>query len=322
MQNIVKEIFENHQIRKNKQQKNSFIEFVKRIAQDCGYETAVEQGSLGARNIVVGNPETADVIYTAHYDTCAVLPFPNFITPKNISIYLLYQVFMVVTLMYMPVFLLSALSTFVSVLLGADQIVATAVGAAVGMLSLVGAVFLIMAGPANKNTANDNTSGVITLFAIMKNIPEHLHGKTAFVFFDLEEIGLVGSASYRVKHKEKIEKVPVVNFDCVSDGKNFIFVAKKQARAYENIIKEAFLPDGEYDTEVLTGGVIYPSDQSSFPRGIGVAAVKKSKKLGLLYMDRIHTAKDTAFDYNNIDFLCRGAISFSEKISEKNLQNS
>jgi hypothetical protein len=48
----------------------------------------VEKASFGGRNIVIGNPDTAKVLYTAHYDTCARLPFPNFITPKNIFIYL------------------------------------------------------------------------------------------------------------------------------------------------------------------------------------------------------------------------------------------
>ena len=92
MTETTKEIFEKYQVRKTKKQKASFIEYVKQIAENYEYDFKVEKGSFGARNIVIGNPDTAKVLYTAHYDTCARLPFPNFITPKSFLIYLLYQV--------------------------------------------------------------------------------------------------------------------------------------------------------------------------------------------------------------------------------------
>ena len=85
-------IFEKHQIRKSRKQKTAFIDYVQSTAAKLGYESRTEKGYLGARNIVVGNPDTAKVVYTAHYDTCAVMPFPNFITPKCIWLFLLYQI--------------------------------------------------------------------------------------------------------------------------------------------------------------------------------------------------------------------------------------
>lgn len=91
MTQTTKEIFEKYQVRKTKKQKNAFIEYVEQRARELGYQCRVEKGRFGAKNIVVGDPEQAKVLYTAHYDTCAVLPFPNFITPKNFFIYLLYQ---------------------------------------------------------------------------------------------------------------------------------------------------------------------------------------------------------------------------------------
>ena len=39
---------------------------------------------------VLGDPETAKVVFSAHYDTCARLPFPNFIAPKNLLVTLGY----------------------------------------------------------------------------------------------------------------------------------------------------------------------------------------------------------------------------------------
>ena len=50
----------------------------------------------------------------------------------------------------------------------------------------------------------------------------------------------------------------------------------------------------------------YPSDQMNFPYGVGVAALKRRKKI--LYLDRIHTSKDTVLDQTNVNIL-RAAIT-------------
>ena len=80
-------IFEKYQIRKSKNQKTEFINLLKEHM-PVNIQTG---GLLKSRNIIVGDVEKADVVFTAHYDTCAVMPFPNFITPKNIVVYLLYS---------------------------------------------------------------------------------------------------------------------------------------------------------------------------------------------------------------------------------------
>ena len=79
-----------YEIRKTKAQKTAFIEMLRGV---YGERLRVEEEKKGmkSRNIVLGDPDKAKVICTAHYDTCAVLPFPNFITPKNFLVYLLYQ---------------------------------------------------------------------------------------------------------------------------------------------------------------------------------------------------------------------------------------
>ena len=96
MTQTTKEILEKYQVRKSKKQKTAFINYTEQVAKSYGYDVKVEKGDFGARNIVIGNPDTAKVLYTAHYDTCARLPFPNFITPKNFAIYLLYQLMILV----------------------------------------------------------------------------------------------------------------------------------------------------------------------------------------------------------------------------------
>ena len=91
MRDTTKEIFDKYEIRKNKKQKQAFRDYVISYAKSKGYEARTERAGRYANNIIVGDPKSAEVVYTAHYDTCTVMPFPNFITPKCIHIYLLYQ---------------------------------------------------------------------------------------------------------------------------------------------------------------------------------------------------------------------------------------
>ena len=90
-----KEVFEKYQVRKSTKQRTAFIEYVKGVCKKYGYEVKTEKGSFGTENIIVGDVDKAKVLYTAHYDTCARLLFPNFITPKNFFIYLIYQLLIV-----------------------------------------------------------------------------------------------------------------------------------------------------------------------------------------------------------------------------------
>lgn len=308
-------VFRKYQIRKTKKQKSAFIDYVKTVADENGYSHEIQKGLFGARNIVVGSPEKAKVIYTAHYDTCAVLPFPNFITPKNIFLYLLYQFGILI-----PVFLLSAMASFfvslALMLLFSDSSLSYIGGLLCFEFLLIGFCFFIIAGPANRHTANDNTSGVTTLLDLMTSMPEELRGEAAFVFFDLEEMGLFGSMSFASKYKRAVKSKPLLNFDCVSDGDHILFAVRKSASRYAPLLKEAFPKDGRVSAaEVCTKGVFYPSDQTNFNGGIGVAAFKKTKN-GLLYMNRIHTPKDTVYREENIRFLTEGAIRLTQMLSE------
>ncbi len=309
-------VFEKYQVRKTKKQKSKFIDFVKEQSEKLGYQCKIEKGSFGARNIVVGDVDKAKVIYTAHYDTCARLPFPNFITPKNMGIYLLYTLALVLGMLLVM--------TAIGFIFGAVLGVASNILKSASNVILDNAVFfmdfvcllllaLMFIGPANKNTANDNTSGVMTLLTLMKEMPEEQREKCAFVFFDLEEMGLFGSAGFASKHKEIRKNVLVVNYDCVSDGDNFIITLPKTVHDNAELFEKAYHSQ-RFNVEVLKKGYYYPSDQAKFKKGVAVAALKKSKRFGFLYMDRIHTKKDTIYQEENIDFLVNASVKLTQMI--------
>lgn len=300
MTSTTREIFDRFEVRKSKKQKTYFIDWVKPIFEQNGYHVTVENGSLGARNIVIGNVEQADVVYTAHYDTCAVLPFPNFITPKNPLIYILYQLVICI-----PIFVVIFGFAYLASLIDPGFWL---VGYWISFLTVMG---LSTCGPANKNTANDNTSGITAVIDLALAMPEELRGKAAFVLFDLEESGLIGSSAFASKHKKVMKNKLLVNLDCVSDGNTMFFGIRKGARSFRKVLEESFRPNDLMEVVFAERGYVYPSDQANFPCGVGVAALKKSKS-GLLYMDRIHTPKDTVYQEENIRYLVDGCIRLTD----------
>ncbi len=307
MDKIINDIFEKYEVRKTKKQKTAFIEYAIKTAEELGYSAHIENGSMGARNIIVGDPDRAKVIYTAHYDTCPALPFPNFLTPKNMGIYILYNIAVV-----LGFFIVAFTAGLIIGLIGASFDLSSEGASVVGRIVYAALLILLMFGPANKHTANDNTSGVTTLFGIMKSLPENIRDKAAFVFFDHEEIGLVGSSSFAQKHKNIKKDTLLLNFDCVSDGRDIMILAKKDAEPYGELLRCAFESNGDITVDI-TNKAFYPSDQAKFKKGVGIAAFKKTKR-GTLYMDKIHTSKDTVYRRENIDFLTAGAVKFTEII--------
>ena len=315
MTETTKEIFLKYEIRKNKDEKKSFRNYLTSIAEEYGYGVKIEKPNKSTHNVIVGNPECAKVIYTAHYDTCAAMPIPNFITPKCIPLYMLYQLFLTFIVYIIPFSMMSLADT---VLLASDLYILSGLVYFVSLALMILFTYLMMCGPANKHTANDNTSGVTLLIDIMRDLPIELKDKVAFIFFDFEELGMIGSASYKRMHPKVSQSKLLINFDCVSDGDNILFVPKKGAYYATGMIEEAFSPtekyEGKYSVEVAKKA-FYPSDQMNFNRGVGVSALNKTKS-GILYMNKIHTKKDTVYNEENIEFLKEGAIKLAKILTE------
>lgn len=317
MRKTTAEILGNYQVRKTKKQKSAFIEYVSARIGEMGYPMRIEHGSLGVRNIVVGDLSRARVVYTAHYDTAPRLPMPNFITPKSLLIYLLYQLLLIAVIYGAAILVGSILSMVIgtAAVFAFPDIEVYPIVSTVMFSTVIVVCLLIMFGPANKHTANDNTSGVTTLLAIMAELPPELRDSVAFVFFDHEEIGLVGSKIFSKKHRAAMHGKLVVNFDCVSDGENILLAVNRGAAGYANLLRESFTPDAKYSVDVATRGVFYPSDQACFVCGIGVASLKRGAG-GILYMNRIHTSRDVIYNEENIDFLVARSIALAERLSE------
>lgn len=303
---ITKTILTEYEVRKTGKQKQAFRQWLTPILEQNGWAVREEKGSFGARNLVIGDPDTAKVIYTAHYDTCVRLPFPNFITPKSIPIYVLYQILLTIAILVAGF----AASFLAAVAAGLIHPGLTRAGYYVG---LYGVLVLLLAGPANPHNANDNTSGVTAVVELALSMPPQLREKCAFVLFDLEESGLYGSSGFSKKHKNVKKDTLLVNMDCVSDGETMLFCFRKDSRKETDRFRAAFIQDSRIRPEFLTKGYVYPSDQIHFNRGVGVSAMRSTKR-GLLYMNRIHTPRDIVYREENIAWLVEGCIRLAGDI--------
>ena len=294
MTELSEKILAEYQVRKKRKHKTQFIEFMKENIPDILIE---EGGFARNRNLIVGDVSKADIILGAHYDTCAALPFPNFIMPKNFLITFLYSCLICIPF-FMVSLLVSLLLSFVT-----DDFFVISYGAFLACLGLM--FFVFMGGKPNKHTANDNTSGVITLCELMATLSEEEKRRIAFVFFDNEENGLLGSSYFRRVHKKELKNKLLINFDCVSDGDNVMVVLNGKARKrHGQNVREAFY-DGEGKKVYIerSSMAMYPSDQMGFSQSVAVAVLKKKRFIGL-YMNRIHTSRDTVFQRENIQFIC------------------
>ena len=302
-------LLEKYQVRKTKKQKQDFGVWLADYLSEYDYTVVEDKYSKNGSNYIVGDVESADVILTAHYDTQPTFFFPVTMGFSNWISFFISQI-----LMMIPIFIFAALYSFIifKFSLGLEFFLILAV-------LLLAYSIQMMCGLANKHTANDNTSGVATLISILEDISPEDREKICVVFFDEEELGLIGSKKFYKKYKESVIHKPLFNFDCVSDGEILTFVMKKKFKdssvcgllkkasdeAIKNSEKKIRFADALWN--------VYMSDQLHFPNGVGVVAAKKAHIFGY-YINRIHSKWDTKFDSKNIELLKNTMLKLIKKI--------
>lgn len=302
------ELLQHHQVRRTRAQKTAFLEYAKNSCEKMGYSCQIEEhkGMPASRNLIVGDIETAQAVFMAHYDTCSEMPLPNLVFPKNKPLTILVQ---------MPLIL-----AMVALALGAGFLLESWTGdpryQMVGFLIVYWAMFLlIFLGPANRHTANDNTSGTAALLQIMQEMPAAHRNQAAFIFFDNEEFGKVGSKQYAKAHPGIMEGKVVLNLDCIGDGDDFMIVAPKKADdTLITLFRQCFQDgQGKRALHCSAKNTHYNSDQLSFPNAVAIAACQKNA-LGY-FIPRIHTRRDVICEKANLDYICRGALQLMDQLS-------
>ena len=303
---IINTLVEKFPVRRSKDQKEAFRAWVLEQAVQMGYQAQVE-AIKDHNNVVIGNPETAKAIFTAHYDTPASFFLPNFMTPCSKAFFYCRQIGMILLMVAIG----AAVGIPVGLLTGDERL-----GFIAGWLVYMAFVMSMIMGPANKHNVNDNTSGVAAVMELMTRIPAEQRGKVAFILFDNEEKGLLGSKAYAKAHPAVKENGFIVNLDCVGDGEHILLACSKKSRemADYTALTQGMEEQNGRELHILQlEKCVYNSDQKSFKAGSAICACSVRKGIGF-FCDKIHTNKDTICSQVNLDFIAGGLTAFVDKL--------
>ncbi len=263
--------------RMRRKSKAAFRRYLRGRAEELGLGYR-ESDSRLAKNVIIGDLEKAEYVLGAHYDTAPRLPafLANHILLTNILIMLLFCIAPLLSI-FNPYAALAALVVFILALLYL-----------LGFLSI-----------PNKHNANDNTSGILVLLYLMSVLPQD---KAAYIFFDNEEKGLVGSflfLSALRKNKLGHRRKKFIILDCVGRGKliRFTYIQKN---SLPGALMKAAEMRGEYRFKVKKGSLFELSDHFVFMNypHVGIFAYEQK---GKKYRIRdIHCRKDRDFEKENI----------------------
>jgi len=301
------EINERFGIRRSDAQKKVFRDYVLKEVAATGYACETEVLENKHHNVVIGNPLTAKVVFSAHYDTPAQGLFPNLMMPRRPVLSILYSFgwSLLVALACLGI-------AFVGQVAGWYDLTTTL---AIYLVLYYTVYFYLCRGRQNKNNKNDNTSGVSAVMSLIAQNPGNK--AIAFILFDNEEKGLLGSKAYSKKYAKEMEKKPLINLDCVGNGKHIVSIIKTDAEALPEVqgLQEALQAEGEFSVQFFPmKGSRSRSDYMNFPCGIEVMACHYKKNIGY-YCGRIHTKRDTVANVENIEFLTKRLSAFIEKLS-------
>ena len=283
-------------VRKTPGQKSRFLEAVQSYARHLGYGVRVEKEGMGTRNVVIGDPETARFLLTAHYDTPAMLWCPNLIMPCNMFLNALCQVLNFLILM------LPALAVGGGVY-AMTQDAGTAYGAL--LASVVVSILLMIFGIPNPRNANNNTSGVIALLEIAASMPENLRSRVCFVLFDREQVAMAGSRAYQRRHRTALTFQRVINLSSVGDGDTILFFPDDEMAADVELL---CLERNCGRKLVKIRRARRNSNNTGFRRSVGVMALRRGF-LGY-WLAHTRTCLDKNLEYTNINILRACLISY------------
>lgn len=280
-------------IRRRREEKERFAKFVKEKVEENGYAFKDDVLDNKHHNLIIGDLEKADVVFTAHYDTPATSIVPNIMMPRNKVVGYLYHFSYPIIMAFLALFIAYAIGYLLD--MEYNMVILLYVFLYLGMFYLATRCF------TNKHNYNDNTSGVSVILSLLSR---KKFEKVAFVLFDNEEKGLLGSKALN-KHYPYMKEKLVINFDCVGCGNHFILICKEAAAKsnYYKELVESVNSSGDYEVHYFPlKGSTGNSDYKSFDQGIGVMSCHKNKIVGY-YTSKIHTNKDKIANEENILFI-------------------
>lgn len=285
------DLLKKRQKRCNKKEKSEFIQFLKAQLTINGYDCEILKSRfLQSQNVATGTADHTKVIFLAHYDTSTILP---------IWIEWIIRVFghtrnTLTLLLFLLIFNIFAWA--------GNELVFDVI-----KVLVAGSVLIPMMLIANKNTMNDNTSGVLVLLLLAKRIAnsEELKSKVKFVFTDNEEKMLTGSFQLRRTWRKRGFDYGnrIISVDSVGQGENLIITYNFVSHLAKELT--AFFNErGSAARKINMFGMPF-SDAYNFGKtgAVNLNMMNKSIIPGGYYIKNIHSGRDKAIDYENISML-------------------
>lgn len=301
MKDYLNYINDNYPTRRNEAQKKDFRNYIDSEISNQGYEVKIEKLENKHNNILIGDVDNAKIVFCAHYDTPAASLFPNIMMPRNPVLSMCYQ--------FSYPILLASIALGVAFGMRGILSLSMQVTVIIYLVLYFSLFYFCTRCFNNKHNKNDNTSGVAT---ILELINKNKCNEIAYILFDNEEKGKLGSKAFSKAHKNYFFNKLVINLDCVGNGENFLFVAKDKALKTKEyaVIEKVIKSNDKYKVFFYPmKGSMSNSDYKNFECGVSVMACKKNSKIGF-YTPKIHTSFDTEASNDNIEFITTMLFDF------------
>jgi hypothetical protein len=283
-----------------RKEKNEFLDTVEEKLNEYGYD--FERKNFGSI-IKSVNLETKsshpEFIFIAHYDTGTIMPFwiswlLRFFGVNN-------QI-----LMTLPIFFL--MSLFVA--LGHFHI-------GFNIAYWIICISLLTIFIPNRKNFDDNTSGVVALLSLAKKCKENGMDNVKFIFFDNEELGLIGSSAHKnYLNKERLilPHSKIISLDCVGVGE-FPLIIRNSKSDYESFFQKALQNEFEFCKSIQM--ILPASDNFSF-RKYGALNISFAKKAVIPFgysLSKIHSSDDNYMDLRKIEKLTDALMKAIETVT-------
>ena len=301
MDQYAQRITQDYPVRRKAQEKENMRAYLMGQLRALGYDAKLDDCGK-AVNVIAGDPERANIIYAAHYDTPLREPLPPILCPTRPATYLLYQALT-------PVLTLAACFVFsvgVTFLLSAPNLTLP-----LFLILLLGALAYLRYGPSEQNNINDNASGVAALLRTAEQLTPRYRNDVCFLFLDGGSENMRGAKGFRKRYPSAKEK-PVLCLDCVGSGDELLILPGKSARWNGDLLDaiNGSFENSERKTcyDKVDGLVHFPGDQRAFRQGVAICAVRHVSGIGRLIRP---TGKDNRIDDENLDLLSRGLVKLA-----------
>ncbi len=279
-------------VRNTKAQRTAFRAWLREEVQALGYRYTEEtNGFFHCSALTVGNPEKAPLVLAAHTDTPARWLLPDLSFPRNIPLWILWQ------LLHMVLLLIPALAVYLLVWRVSGE------NAQLGLwglvLTYVGALLLSQFGPANPRNRGEDAD-LAAVLSLLAGLPEEDREKVAVVFADQGCRGVSGTKAWAKEHPQAAYTRLTLTLSRIGEGKSRLCASTASARkctgwgTLQRLLGER-LGAAFCDTR----GFTLRGDRRGFRCGVTLTAGKHSKLLGL-WSGRARTPQDVVADPENV----------------------